>query len=353
MSDLPDPLTPPDCDLRGMPFMPLDTSRLLDSDFMALATAEEFRCGFTLWCKAWQQVPAGSLPDDDRILAHLSGARDRWCDMRDMSLHGFVKCSDGRLYHPVICEKAIEALPHRQEFKRGKSAAAERKERERKDRAALFESLRNAGIVPDFHTKTRDLRKLAAEHKVTISHSDSAVTCHAPVTAIKGTVKGQGQILDNSPTDSSISDADPPVPADPLPTLLPAVIDRPDDAQTAFERLDTLRREFVPNARAVELTPQRKRALATRLKEIGGLGGWDDVLSIIRASPFLRGDTSRDGFVAKIDWLLTPANLRKVREGNYDHDEQGTRQLRGIPAQPAARNSASAIANALAKSGLV
>ncbi|PZQ54174.1 MAG: hypothetical protein DI555_14020 [Novosphingobium pentaromativorans] len=337
MPVLPDPFTPPDCDLRGMPFMPLDTNRLLDSDFMALATAEEFRWGFTLWCKAWQQVPAGSLPDDDRILAHLSGARDKWCDVRDMSLHGFVKCSDGRLYHPVICEKAIEALPHRQEFKRGKSAAAERKERERTDRAALFEGLRNVGIVPDFDTKTRDLRKLAETNNVTISHSDGAVTCHTPVTAIKGTVKGQGQVLDNSPSDSSISDADPPEPPPPL-ELLPVIVDQPDDAQIAFDRHDALRREFTSRARSVELTAERKRLLAARLHIIGGLSAWDEVLAIIRASPFLRGDTSRNGFVAVIDWLLKPANLRKVQEGNYDHDEHaqhpGRSNGRSVPRSP-------------------
>jgi hypothetical protein len=129
---LPEPLTPLDCDLRGLAFMPLDTARLLDSDFIALATPDEFRAGMILWCKAWQQVPAGSLPDDNRILAHLSGMRDKWCDVRDMSLHGFIKCADGRLYHPVICEKALEALPQRRELKRSKSASAERKERERK-----------------------------------------------------------------------------------------------------------------------------------------------------------------------------------------------------------------------------
>jgi hypothetical protein len=119
MNDFPEPLTPVDCDLRGLPYMPLETLRLLDSDFFALATAEEFRCALVLWCKAWQQVPAGSLPDDDRILAHLSGARDKWCDVHDMSLHGFVKCSDGRLYHPVVSEKAIGGGPPVEPPKRG------------------------------------------------------------------------------------------------------------------------------------------------------------------------------------------------------------------------------------------
>jgi hypothetical protein len=108
------PLTPPECDLRGLPFMPLDTVRLGDSDLVALSTGEEFKAAVILWCKAWVQVPAASLPDDDRVLAHLTGIGPRWKKVREMALHGWVKCSDGRLYHPVIAEKALEAWKHRQ-----------------------------------------------------------------------------------------------------------------------------------------------------------------------------------------------------------------------------------------------
>ena len=32
----PDPLTPPECDLRGLPFMPVGLVRLFDSDIFAL-----------------------------------------------------------------------------------------------------------------------------------------------------------------------------------------------------------------------------------------------------------------------------------------------------------------------------
>lgn len=108
-----EPLTPSDCDLRGLPFMPLDVVRLTDSDLFALSSGEEFKAAVTLWCKAWLQVPAASLPDDDRILAHLSGTGSRWCKLRDMALRGFVKASDGRLYHSVIAEKALEAWKRR------------------------------------------------------------------------------------------------------------------------------------------------------------------------------------------------------------------------------------------------
>lgn len=107
------PLTPPDCDLRGLPFMPMDVVRILDSDLFALSTGEEFKASLALWCKAWLQVPAASLPDDDRVLAHLSGAGTRWKKIREMALRGWIKCSDGRLYHPVVAEKAAEAWKHR------------------------------------------------------------------------------------------------------------------------------------------------------------------------------------------------------------------------------------------------
>ena len=68
-----EPLTPPECDLRGLPFMPLDILRLRDSDLAAEATGDEFRAAVLLWCACWHQVPAASLPEDEKILAHLAG----------------------------------------------------------------------------------------------------------------------------------------------------------------------------------------------------------------------------------------------------------------------------------------
>jgi hypothetical protein len=112
VSELPAPLVPPDVDLRDFAFMPLDVVRLRDSDISAKATAEEFRCAVLLWCASWHQVPAASLPDDDAILSNLAGfgrAVNEWRKHRDGALWKWVKCSDGRLYHPVVAEKAIES----------------------------------------------------------------------------------------------------------------------------------------------------------------------------------------------------------------------------------------------------
>lgn len=107
------PLTPIDCDLRNFPHMPLDVVRLRDSDLAALEGAEEFRAAVLLWCASWHQIPAASLPDDDRVLANLAGfgrVVKEWNKVREGALRGWIKCSDGRLYHPVIAEKALSAL---------------------------------------------------------------------------------------------------------------------------------------------------------------------------------------------------------------------------------------------------
>jgi hypothetical protein len=121
-----EPLTPADLDLRGFAYMPLDVVRLRDSEAAVLCSGDEFRAAVLLWCAAWHQVPAASLPNEDRLLANLAGyGRDMkgWKAVRNGALRGFVECSDGRLYHPVIAEKANEAAT-KQKTQRQRTAAA-------------------------------------------------------------------------------------------------------------------------------------------------------------------------------------------------------------------------------------
>lgn len=125
---MPEPLTPAGLDLRDFPYMPLDVVRLRDSDLAILSTGEGFRAAVMLWCAAWHQVPAASVPNDDRLLANLAGfGRDvkGWKAVRDEALRGFVECDDGRLYHKVIAEKAIEAMEAKDKQRARTQAAAE------------------------------------------------------------------------------------------------------------------------------------------------------------------------------------------------------------------------------------
>lgn len=117
MSELPAPLVPADVDLKGFSGFMLDVDRLLASELVALGTPEECWTAVMLWCRAWKQTPAGSLPDDDKILSAFSGAGTRWKKVRAVALRGFVKCSDGRLYHPVLCAEVMSAWKRRQSYR--------------------------------------------------------------------------------------------------------------------------------------------------------------------------------------------------------------------------------------------
>lgn len=114
-AELPSPLTPADCDLQDFKFMPLDVARLRDSDMASEQTPEENWAAVLLWAAAWHQVPAGSIPDSDNWIAKAAGYLSRgridphWKEVRTGAMRGFVLCSDGRWYHPVVCEKANES----------------------------------------------------------------------------------------------------------------------------------------------------------------------------------------------------------------------------------------------------
>lgn len=96
--------------------MPLEVARLLSSDMAATVAPEACWAAVLLWCAAWHQVPAASIPNDDRVLARLAGhGRNQrsWMRIRNGALQGWRHCSDGRLYHPVVAEKALEAWMER------------------------------------------------------------------------------------------------------------------------------------------------------------------------------------------------------------------------------------------------
>lgn len=136
---LPAPLLPASVDLRGLDYMPLFGNHLFGSEFNAAASDGEWRAALTLWWAAWNQVPAGSLPDDDAALCRLADlGRDvkTWKKLRARAIHGFVKCSDGRLYHEFLCQQAEIAWDKRC------------KERDRKAAWRAQQDAKKAGQAP-------------------------------------------------------------------------------------------------------------------------------------------------------------------------------------------------------------
>lgn len=130
MTDTPEPPVPADADLRDFPYTPIIRGRLFGSSFHARATDAEWRAGVTLWLKSWEQVPAGSLPDDDIDLCRLAElGRDlkTWRKVKEGALRGWYRCSDGRLYHGVVAEVVLEAYGKRRSASdKGKLGALKR-----------------------------------------------------------------------------------------------------------------------------------------------------------------------------------------------------------------------------------
>lgn len=111
---LPTPPVPPDADVRGFQSYPIDVTRLFKSAAWIKAPWMARGAVLALWFSAWQEVPAGSLPNDEDMLADAAKVGADWPAVREYALRGWVLHSDGRLYHAVVCEKVLDALTKRE-----------------------------------------------------------------------------------------------------------------------------------------------------------------------------------------------------------------------------------------------
>ncbi len=120
------PLVPADVDLTDFEFMPLSVIKLRDSGLASDEPPEVCWAAVLLWCAAWHQVPAASIPDNDQWQAKHAGYKSRgridpaWSKVREGALRNFVKCADGRLYHTTVAKKALEAWESKLRYAYGK-----------------------------------------------------------------------------------------------------------------------------------------------------------------------------------------------------------------------------------------
>lgn len=136
MAKLPKPPVPANVDLRDFHFMPLNIIELFNSETWGKANGWESRACINLWCHAWFQVPAGSLPNDEYLLGKWAdvsspgdGTGTTWDKVRDVALRGFILCSDGRLYHEKLCNKVLEAWARKEEESVNREAGRVRKKK--------------------------------------------------------------------------------------------------------------------------------------------------------------------------------------------------------------------------------
>jgi hypothetical protein len=101
--------------------MMLDVADLLTGKLGQMVDPEAHRAEITARAASWWQVPAASMPDDNAALAALCGyGRDvaTWQRARAAgALADWIKCADGRLYHPDVAARARDTWAQRQAYR--------------------------------------------------------------------------------------------------------------------------------------------------------------------------------------------------------------------------------------------
>jgi hypothetical protein len=259
--------------------MRLDITALLNSDFDS-GTDDDlaWRCAVTLWMRAWHQVPAGSLPEDDRKLCKLAGLGrdiDVWNRVKNVALHRFYKCSDGRLYHDFLADQVNAVWSEKRNKDKEKAADRERKRRNSEGNPAEIQ--RKSG------------------HR-----------------------EGEGE---QKELDSSLRSESPEL----LPINKPS--SDPDQIRAAVEHYnDAAQRAGLPVAQ--NINDSRRAKIRARLKECGGLDGWLIALQKMEASSFCCGGSST-GWRMNLDSLVQAQTFTKLMEGAYDNPS-GADGRRGV-----------------------
>lgn len=127
---------PPDTRAKGWRFE-LAYEQIEQSDTWAVAAEVPMAQHALLmcWLAAWTQVPCGSMPADENLFRlKCKLTPDAWASMRDVLLRGWWLADDGRLYHDVLVQRAVEMM---------------QKRRKESDRKALARAKTPAGVPPD------------------------------------------------------------------------------------------------------------------------------------------------------------------------------------------------------------
>lgn len=287
-----EPLVPAEVDLRDFGFMPLDVLRLRDSDLAALATGEEFKAAVLLWCVAWHQVPAASLPNDDRLLARYSGAGSAWRKVKTEALRGFVECTDGRLYHPTIAEKALEAWASKQARKARTAAATAAREAKRREQDAQRDDERHID-----RDEQRDVKRDV--HQGT------------------GTGTGKGKKRTKAPL-SAVG----------LPTWMQSVIDLWHEILPELPGVVVInaeRKAAIQDFRDWVLSTPRKDGTPRATNDEEFLAWTRNYLERARENDFIMGRTPRTpehrNWKPSIEWLLSSKGMQKVIEQTHVEEQ--------------------------------
>lgn len=102
----------------GSYLMALDHQRINQSATWKLASADLRPWLLMLWFESWQQIPCGSLPDDDELICATIGMPTAaFAVHKRILMRGWERHSDGRLYHRIVTGIVLKMLSTRRAWR--------------------------------------------------------------------------------------------------------------------------------------------------------------------------------------------------------------------------------------------
>lgn len=291
------------------PFWPVATDALV-ADTMHLST-EEFGAYVKLMLAQWRSG-GKPLPADDNRLARMAGLTPRaWQKMRE-TIGAFFQISDAGWNQKRIEKDFTDVIEKIEKNRVSGSLGGKSKSLKNKK-----PGLANATIPPDVSPE-----QTASEIRSNYNYNQNYI--EEDTSSLRSDVC--------APPQAAV--APPPSPGTDL-------ISAPVVAVSFSGELDGAVKAYNDVAASVgwpvaqHMTPKRKITLKARLRDVGGLSGWQQAMARARASPFLRGDSGRDrahaNWTPDLDFFLQQGTFTKLMEGKYD-DRGGNAEQTGFAA---------------------
>lgn len=335
----PAPLTPGDCDLTDFQFMPLLVGRLRDSELASEQTPEENWAAVLLWAASWHQVPAASLPDVDTTIAKWAGYQmrgkvdPRWKEVRKGAMRGFVLCSDGRWYHPVVAQVAREAWLGKLKQRLKTECSRIKKHNERNGTSLPF---------PDFDSWLSQgcptgQPLFVPSDKPPLSPGQAPPVTGETLSKGQGEGQGQGQGQGFNTSEASPlhpTTAEPPIGPPAEQGSPPGIPPPPPLPDCPHQLLVGLYAKHLPQLRQpAKWGGARAEAMRKRWRECSqpstfsrgyatteaGLAFWEKFFRYVASTDLARGFPRPSGktWTPDLTWLVNAENFLKVIEGKY------------------------------------
>ena len=314
---LPSPIVGPDVSLQDMEWFPFHHDLLMASELWALSSGDEFKAAMSLWCRAWKQKPAATLPNDDRILAAFAGVPiKRWPKIKDMAMRGFVLCSDGRYHHKVLGNEAVNAWKRKESYSaRGVAGNVQRSLKANKHEAdgIVDGSLKDAsGIEQPSLEIAKTRQDKTGQKKESPDGESSSVPADLPALSFADLT------MDEQIAFQDLPESDRPaylarVHSDRNPTPQKLAAQKRLLAQAGLDAFNAVAARHGLSL-ASRLNDDRLKSITARITEAGGIDEFRAAMAMIPKSAFLLGST---GWKCTLDNLIRPTNFLKLSEGGY------------------------------------